>query len=118
MPDSTTSQRVPLGKRQSRAEKPLSSRTSTTCGLRAHLSARKSRIAKLVLTAPNEFNAIWIENNYLDIICAAGPQLCGHGGGGALVEVAQEQTAELAPSRTTESPSSHFSESSQGANSG
>ena len=24
--------------------------------------------AKIVLSAPNEFNAIWIENNYLDII--------------------------------------------------
>ena len=28
----------------------------------------KSLMLKLVLTAPNEFNAIWIENNYLDII--------------------------------------------------
>ena len=37
------------------------------CGLRDLVCTQESD-AKLVLTAPNEFNAIWIENNYLDII--------------------------------------------------
>ena len=50
--------------------------------------------AKLVLTAPNEFNAIWIENNYLDIISQQARSFAGTAVT-VVVEVAKEQTAEL-----------------------
>jgi len=50
--------------------------------------------AKLVLTAPNEFNAIWIENNYLDIISQQARSFAGTAVT-VVVEVAKELTAEL-----------------------
>jgi chromosomal replication initiator protein len=49
--------------------------------------------AKLVLTAPNEFNAIWIENNYLDIISQQARSFAGTAVT-VVIEVAKEQAAE------------------------
>ncbi|KRP36695.1 MAG: chromosomal replication initiator DnaA [Opitutaceae bacterium BACL24 MAG-120322-bin51] len=49
--------------------------------------------AKLVLTAPNEFNAIWIENNYLDIISQQARSFAGTAVT-VVIEVAKEQVTE------------------------
>jgi chromosomal replication initiator protein len=49
--------------------------------------------AKLVLTAPNEFNAIWIENNYLDIISQQARSFAGTAVT-VVIEVAKEQATE------------------------
>lgn len=61
--------------------------------------------SKLVLTAPNEFNAIWIENNYLDLIaqqarCFAGTAIS------VSIEVAEDTqvespSAESAPTQSS-----------------
>jgi chromosomal replication initiator protein len=48
---------------------------------------------KLVLTAPNEFNAIWIENNYLDIISQQARSFSGTAVE-VVVEVADDTAAE------------------------
>ena len=50
--------------------------------------------AKIVLTAPNEFNAIWIENNYLDIISQQARSFAGTAVT-VVIEVAKELVAEL-----------------------
>ncbi len=49
--------------------------------------------AKLVLTAPNEFNAIWIENNYLDIISQQARSFAGTAVT-VVIEVAKDQSVE------------------------
>ena len=49
--------------------------------------------AKIVLTAPNEFNAIWIENNYLDIISQQARSFAGTAVT-VVIEVAKEPAAE------------------------
>tara|TARA_B110000196_G_scaffold164004_1_gene140934 strand:+ start:78 stop:1505 length:1428 start_codon:yes stop_codon:yes gene_type:complete len=58
--------------------------------------------AKLVLTAPNEFNAIWIENNYLDIISQQARSFAGTAVT-VVIEVAKEPATEsgLAANDTT-----------------
>jgi len=62
------------------------------------LSCSEETDNKLVLTAKSEFNAIWIENNYLDIIHK---QVCGFAGSDVKVtiEVAESDVAEIADSR-------------------
>ena len=57
--------------------------------------------AKIVLSAPNEFNAIWIENNYLDIIAQQARSYAGTAVD-VTIEVAEEDTAETGAA-TTES---------------
>jgi chromosomal replication initiator protein len=58
--------------------------------------------AKIVLTAPNEFNAIWIENNYLDIISQQARSFAGTAVS-VVIEVADETVADTdaADSTTT-----------------
>lgn len=58
--------------------------------------------AKIVLTAPNEFNAIWIENNYLDIISQQARSFAGTAVS-VVIEVAEETVADTdaADSTTT-----------------
>ncbi len=51
--------------------------------------------AKIVLSAPNEFNAIWIENNYLDIISQQARSYAGTAVA-VTVEVAEEATEDSA----------------------
>lgn len=60
---------------------------------------------KLVLEAPNEFNAIWIESNYLDVITQ---QARAHAGTAITVTVQAEASSTTAPSnnRLDESKSS------------
>ncbi|CAA6679596.1 MULTISPECIES: chromosomal replication initiator protein DnaA [unclassified Lentimonas] len=58
--------------------------------------------AKIVLSAPNEFNAIWIENNYLDIISQQARSYAGTAVA-VTVEVAEEDTAEAAAAPTDSS---------------
>ncbi len=60
--------------------------------------------AKIVLTAPNEFNAIWIENNYLDIISQQARSFAGTAVT-VTIEVAEESHAAdgKAPEPTTAS---------------
>ena len=41
------------------------------------LACTEETDSKIVLTAPNEFNAIWIENNYLDIISSQARSFAG-----------------------------------------
>ena len=55
--------------------------------------------AKLVLTAPNEFNAIWIENNYLDIIAQQARSFAGTAVA-VSIEVAQQEEQAQAPRST------------------
>ena len=59
------------------------------------LSCSEETDTKLVLTAKSEFNAIWIENNYLDIIHK---QVCGFAGSAVEVkiEVAESDLADVA----------------------
>ena len=54
------------------------------------LVCKEETDSKIVLTAPNEFNSIWIENNYLDLISK---QACSFVGGkvSVLIETAEEQ---------------------------
>lgn len=49
----------------------------------------------IVLSTSNEFNAIWIENNYLDIIAQ---QACGFAGSAVTVTIKVAETDEVAPS--------------------
>lgn len=65
------------------------------------LTCAEESDSKLVLTAPNEFNAIWIENNYLDIIAQQARSFAGTAVA-VSIEVAEE--AEVATATTTESP--------------
>ena len=65
------------------------------------LTCAKESDSKLVLTAPNEFNAIWIENNYLDIIAQQARSFAGTAVA-VSIEVAEE--ADVATDTTTESP--------------
>ena len=65
------------------------------------LTCAKESDSKLVLTAPNEFNAIWIENNYLDIIAQQARSFAGTAVA-VSIEVAEE--AEVATTTTTEAP--------------
>mgnify|MGYP006423197059 FL=1 len=60
---------------------------------------------KLVLTAPNEFNAIWIENNYLDIISQQASSFAGTAVS-VIIEVAQEQAT--ASGSAVNDPVSHL----------
>ena len=65
------------------------------------LTCAEESDSKLVLTAPNEFNAIWIENNYLDIIAQQARSFAGTAVA-VSIEVAEE--AEVATTTTTEAP--------------
>ena len=65
------------------------------------LTCAEESDSKLVLTAPNEFNAIWIENNYLDIIAQQARSFAGTAVA-VSIEVAEE--ADVATDTTTESP--------------
>mgnify|MGYP001249365671 CR=1 FL=1 len=62
------------------------------------LSCSEETDTKLVLTAKSEFNAIWIENNYLDIIHK---QVCGFAGSAmeVTIEVAESDLADVADSK-------------------
>ena len=57
------------------------------------LTCAKESDSKMVLTAPNEFNAIWIENNYLDIIAQQARSFAGTAVA-VSIEVAEEDVAE------------------------
>jgi chromosomal replication initiator protein len=61
--------------------------------------------SKLVLTAPNEFNAIWIENNYLDLIAQQARSFAGTAVS-VSIEVAEDiqvesPSAESAPAQSS-----------------
>jgi chromosomal replication initiator protein len=56
------------------------------------LTCTEESDAKIVLTAPNEFNAIWIENNYLDIISQQARSFAGTAVT-VTIEVAEEAAA-------------------------
>ena len=59
------------------------------------LTCTEESDAKIVLLAPNEFNAIWIENNYLDIISQQARSYAGTAVA-VTVEVAEEDVADAA----------------------
>ena len=63
------------------------------------LSCLKEGDDELVLEAPSEFNAIWVENNYLDVISQ---QARGFAGGPVTVRVEVNAANVSAPSATTE----------------
>jgi chromosomal replication initiator protein len=65
------------------------------------LTCTEESDGKLVLTAPNEFNAIWIENNYLDIISQQ-----ARGFAGTAVAVSIEVAEEDGAVATTAEPTS------------
>jgi chromosomal replication initiator protein len=66
------------------------------------LTCTEESDAKLVLTAPNEFNAIWIENNYLDIISQQARSFAGTAVT-VVIEVAEENAAEASAAESTSS---------------
>lgn len=57
------------------------------------LACTEESDAKMTLTAPNEFNAIWIENNYLDIISQQARSFAGTAVT-VVIEVAKEPVSE------------------------
>ena len=63
---------------------------------------------KLVLEAPNEFNAIWIESNYLDVITQ---QARAHAGTAITVTVQAEASSTTTPSNNRLDESKSFSQS-------
>ena len=66
------------------------------------LTCVKESDAKIVLSAPNEFNAIWIENNYLDIISQQARSYAGTAVA-VTIEVAEEDDTTEAPAVSTDS---------------
>ena len=66
--------------------------------------------SKIVLTAPNEFNAIWIENNYLDIISR---QACNSAGNtiNVIIKVREENASTVIANRSARNPENRFDES-------
>ncbi len=67
---------------------------------------------KLTLCAPNEFNAIWIENNYLDIIAQQARALMGSVVA-VSVEVAEPAAAPEAKAEATLAPNNRLAQSQQ-----
>ena len=56
--------------------------------------------SKIVLCAPNEFNAIWIENNYLDVIAQQARAFAG-APVSIVIEVAADEPVETTASAST-----------------